>query len=161
MLSNIQGSISNLVSTAGNLILMYFGIMQVINGDSTLGSFMAFMTLSGYFMDPVGRLVGLQLQIQEAGISMKRMTEILEYEREQSCVGGNIDKEDNLSVMLMMNQKWDRDKVYQKLKKVEGDVEVRNVTFRYGNRKPVLKNVSFTVPKGKKVALVGASGSGK
>ncbi len=161
MLSNIQGSISNLVSTAGNLILMYFGIMQVINGDSTLGSFMAFMTLSGYFMDPVGRLVGLQLQIQEAGISMKRMTEILEYEREQSYVGGNIDKEDNLSVMLMMNQKWDRDKVYQKLKKVEGDVEVRNVTFRYGNRKPVLKNVSFTVPKGKKVALVGASGSGK
>lgn len=161
MLSNIQGSISNLVSTAGNLILMYFGIMQVINGDSTLGSFMAFMTLSGYFMDPVGRLVGLQLQIQEAGISMKRMTEILEYEREQSYVGENIGEEENLSVMLMMNQKWDRDKVYQKLKKVEGDVEVRNVTFRYGNRKPVLKNVSFTVPKGKKVALVGASGSGK
>lgn len=161
MLSNIQGSISNLVSTAGNLILMYFGIMQVINGDSTLGSFMAFMTLSGYFMDPVGRLVGLQLQIQEAGISMKRMTEILEYEREQSYVGENIGEEENLSVMLMMNQKWDRDKVYQKLKKVEGDVEVRNVTFRYGNRKPVLKNISFTVPKGKKVALVGASGSGK
>ena len=35
------------------------------------------------------------------------------------------------------------------------------MTFRYGNRKPVLNNISFTIPKGKKVALVGASGSGK
>ncbi|NLD48719.1 MAG: ATP-binding cassette domain-containing protein, partial [Clostridiaceae bacterium] len=38
---------------------------------------------------------------------------------------------------------------------------VKNVTFRYGSRKPVLKDISFTIPKGKKVALVGGSGSGK
>lgn len=84
MLSNTQGSISNLISTAGNLILMYFGIRQVIDGNLTLGSLMAFTTMAGYFMDPVGRLVGLQLQIQEANISMKRLTEILDYEAEQS-----------------------------------------------------------------------------
>ena len=48
MLSNVQGSISSLVSTVGNMILMYFGIMQVIDGNSTLGSLMAFTTLSGY-----------------------------------------------------------------------------------------------------------------
>lgn len=45
MLSNIQGSISSLVSTVGNLALMYFGVMQVIDGDITLGTMMAFMTL--------------------------------------------------------------------------------------------------------------------
>lgn len=140
MLSNIQGSISQLISTVGNLILMYFGIMQVINNDTTLGGMMAFMTLSGYFMDPVSRLVGLQLQIQEANISMKRMTEILDYDEEQ----------------------YDENKnVYQELKSIYGDIEVKNITFRYGNRKPVLKDMSFTIPKGKKVALVGASGSGK
>lgn len=161
MLSIIQGSISNLVSTAGNIILMYFGILQVIDGNTTLGSFMAFMTLSGYFMDPVSRLVGLQLQIQEAGISMRRMTEILDYEREQSPCRENDSEENHPSAMLIMNQDWDIDKAYQKLEKAEGDVEVRNITFRYGNRKPVLKNVSFTIPQGKKVALVGASGSGK
>lgn len=140
MLSNIQGSISGLISQVGNLILMYFGIMQVINNDTTLGAMMAFMTLSGYFMDPLSRLVGLQLQIQEANISMKRMTEILDYEEEQAT--------ENRST-------------YQELKKMEGDIEVKNVTFRYGNRKPVLKDISFSIPKGKKVALVGASGSGK
>lgn len=37
----------------------------------------------------------------------------------------------------------------------------KDVTFRYGNRKPVLRNISFTIPKGQKVALVGSSGSGK
>ncbi|WP_243002634.1 peptidase domain-containing ABC transporter [Lachnotalea glycerini] len=101
---------------------------------------MAFMTLSGYFMEPVSRLVGLQLQIQEANISMKRMTEILDYEEEQETENRG---------------------TYQDTEKLEGDIEVKDVTFRYGNRKPVLKDISFTIPKGKKVALVGASGSGK
>jgi ATP-binding cassette subfamily B protein len=140
MLSNVQGSISQLISTVGNLILMYFGIMQVLNNDITLGAMMAFSTLSGYFMDPVSRLVGLQLQIQEANISMKRMTEILDYEEEQQT---------------------EHKSNYQELENIGGDIEVKNVTFRYGNRKPVLKEISFTIPKGKKVALVGASGSGK
>lgn len=140
MLTNFQGSISNLISTVGNLVLMYIGIMQVINNNITLGSLMAFITLSGYFMDPVGRLVGLQLQIQEANISMRRITEILDYEIEQSA------KQENL---------------FQELENVNGDIKINNLTFRYGNRKPVLLNISFTIKKGEKVALVGSSGSGK
>lgn len=140
MLSNVQGTISGVISQVGNLVLMYFGIMQVIRGDITLGSMMAFMTLAGYFTDPVSRLVGLQLTIQEANISMKRLSEILDYEREQEETA---------------------EECYQEVEKINGDIEFRNVTFRYGNRKPVLSDVSFTIPKGKKVALVGASGSGK
>ena len=140
MLSNVQGVISQLISTAGNLILMYFGIMQVLKGNITLGSYMAFNTLSGYFMEPVSNLVGLQLSLQEANISMKRFSEILDYEEEQP------ETEQNL---------------YQDIEKIEGDIEIRHVTFRYGNRKPTLNDISFTIPKGKKVALVGSSGSGK
>ncbi len=83
MLSNVQGSISSLISTAGNLALTYFGIMQVINNEMTLGGMMAFMTLASYFMDPVSRLVSLQLTIQESNISMKRLSEILDCETEQ------------------------------------------------------------------------------
>lgn len=83
MLSNVQGIISELISTVGNLALMYFGIMQVLEGKITIGSFMAFNTLAGYFMEPVSNLVGLQLSLQEANISMKRFSEILDYEEEQ------------------------------------------------------------------------------
>ena len=140
MLSNIQGTISSLISGVGNLILTYAAIMQVIDGELTLGAMMAFMTLSNYFMDPVGRLVSLQLSIQEANISMKRIAEILDYEREQDD---------------------SNTKNFQEIEKVDGDIEFKNVTFRYGNRKPVLNQISFNIPKGKKVALVGSSGSGK
>lgn len=140
MLSNVQGTISSVISGVGNLVLTYCGIMQVIQGDITLGSMMAFTALAGYFTEPVSNLVGLQLSIQEANISMKRLSEILDYEREQS---------------------EEKKEVYQEVERIEGDIVFKNVTFRYGNRKPALKNISFTIPQGKKVALVGESGSGK
>ena len=140
MLSNVQGAISGVISGVGNLILTYAGIMQVIDGSITLGSMMAFVTMAGYFMDPVGRLVSLQLSIQEANISMRRISEILDYEREQEN---------------------ESEQCYQDLESINGDIQFKNVTFRYGNRKPVLNNISFTIQQGKKVALVGASGSGK
>ncbi|WP_460292641.1 peptidase domain-containing ABC transporter [Clostridium tertium] len=139
VLSNIQGSISGAVSSVGNLILMYIGAMMIMKGDITLGSLMAFSTLSGYFMDPIGRLIGLQLSIQEASISLKRISEIYEVEKEQ----------DETEVEKI------------KLEKIDGDIELNNITFRYGSRSPVLNDVSIKIPKGKKVALVGESGSGK
>ena len=139
VLSNIQESISGVVSTIGNLALMYIGSRMIMNGDITLGSLMSFSTLSGYFMDPIGRLISLQLSIQEASISLKRISEIYEVEKEQ-------DENDTNKI---------------KIDKIDGDIELNNITFRYGSRSPVLKNVSIKIPKGKKVALVGVSGSGK
>lgn len=144
MLSNIQSTISSVISGLGNLVLLYTGISQVINADLTLGSYMAFTTLAGYFMEPVSNLVSLQLSIQEANISMRRISEILDYERE-----------------IGMDEGSDENNLYQEIDKIDGEINVSNVTFAYGNRKPALKNVSFTIPKGKKVALVGSSGSGK
>jgi subfamily B ATP-binding cassette protein MsbA len=48
------------------------------------------------------------------------------------------------------------------IERFEGQIEFRNVTFRYPNaERGALENVSFTIPKGKMVALVGASGAGK
>jgi len=155
MLSNVQGTISSIISGAGNLVLMYVGISSVINNELTLGTYMAFMTLAGYFTNPVSNLVGLQLQIQEANISMKRLSEILDYEREQEV--GLFEN----SCLPDFVSEVRRNQQYQMIEKVDGDIEFKNVTFRYGNRKPALEDVSFTIPKGQKVALVGASGSGK
>lgn len=133
----VQSLISELIGTIGNMVMVYVGIKTVIAGDMTLGTYMAFSTLASYFTNPVSNLVGVQLQIQEAQISMKRLSEILDADPETDAddlvdIGGNI-----------------------------GDIEVQNVTFRYGNRQPALRNISFSIPKGKKVALVGSSGSGK
>lgn len=158
MLSNIQGTISSIISGAGNLVLMYVGISSVINNELTLGSYMAFMTLAGYFTDPISNLVGLQLQIQEANISMKRLAEIMDYEREQEFT---ISEESGIPSLNVRNESHADIHQYQVLEKADGDIEVNNVTFRYGNRRPALDGISFNIKKGQKVALVGASGSGK
>ena len=151
MLSNVQDTISNIISGIENFVLIFLGISLVMNGSLTLGSYMAFMTLAGYFMEPIGNLVGLQLSIQEANISMKRLSEIMEYEQEQAL---NIKNNRNVDEFWYQSP-------YKKINNIKGDICFSHVTFRYGNRKPVLKDISFCIPKGKKVAIVGASGSGK
>ena len=139
-ISTGQGLISTFISTGFSMLTTYVGISQVLHGEMTLGGFMAFSTLSSYFTSPLSNLIGLQMSIQEAGISMKRLTEIMDYPAEDEANEG--------SELIP-------------LEKVEGDIEFKDVTFRYGNRAPALDHVSFTIPAGKKVALVGGSGSGK
>ena len=139
-ISTGQGLISTFISTGFSMLTTYVGITQVLHGEMTLGGFMAFSTLSSYFTSPLSNLISLQMSIQEAGISMKRLTEIMDYPAE--------DENDEGSELTP-------------LEKVEGDIEFKDVTFRYGNRAPALDHVSFTIPAGKKVALVGSSGSGK
>ena len=139
-ISTTQGLISSFISTGFSMLTTYVGITQVLNGEMTLGGFMAFSTLSGYFTSPLSNLIGLQMEIQEASISMKRLTEIMDYPAEYETADGVEQSE---------------------MSKVEGDIEFKDVTFRYGNRTPALDHVSFTIPAGKKVALVGGSGSGK
>ena len=136
--SNIQSSISGFISSIGNIVLMGVAALIVMDGDITLGSMMAFMSLSNYFMEPIGRLVSLQMQIQEANIAMKRMSELYEIEPEQK------DKTNLISEFL-----------------IDGSVNIENLTFRYGSRAPVLKNINLKIESGEKIALVGESGGGK
>ena len=137
-ISTGQSLISSVIMTVLNMVTTYVGITQVLNGQLTLGGYMAFSTLSGYFTSPVSELISMQMSIQEDSISMKRLTEIMDYESEQ-----------------------DDDHEYTEMESMEGDIEFKDVTFRYGNRTPALDHISFTIPQGKKVALVGSSGSGK
>ena len=137
-ISTTQGLISSFISTGFSMLTTYVGITQVLNGEMTLGGFMAFSTLSGYFTSPLSNLIGLQMQIQEASISMKRLTEIMDYESEQ-----------------------DETREYTEMEKIDGDIEFKDVTFRYGNRTPALNHISFTIPQGSFVSLVGESGCGK
>ena len=137
-ISTVQSLISTLITTILGMVTSYVGIMQVLNGEMTLGGYMAFSTLSSYFTSPVSELVSLQMSIQQAQISIKRLTEFMDYESEQ-----------------------DETREYTEMEKIDGDIEFKDVSFRYGSRSPALSHVSFTIPYGKKVALVGSSGSGK
>jgi len=140
VLSNLQGSLSSFTGGVGNIGILVIGGLLVINGQTTLGTLVAFMSLSAFFIEPIGRLINLQLSIQEANISLKRISEIYGVEEEE-----DIESEKDSSVLD------------------EGirDVALENVSFRYGARPLTLNDVSISIPKGKKIAIVGRSGSGK
>ena len=103
-ISTGQSLISSVIMTVLNMVTTYVGITQVLNGQLTLGGYMAFSTLSGYFTSPVSELISMQMSIQEASISMKRLTEIMDYESEQ-----------------------DDDREYTEMESMEGDIEFKDV----------------------------------
>ena len=100
-----------------------------------LGS-MVFNTLLGYFTEPVKNLIGLQPTIQTAMVSADRLGEVIDLDIEQ--------KDERI--------------IPDNLK---GDIEIKNLDFRYGTREQILKNINMKIKKGEKIALVGESGSGK
>ena len=109
----------------------------VLDNEITPGELLSFYALIGYFTGPVSSLVGMNKTIQNAIIAADRLFEIMDLERESS--------ENKVALTREMM----------------GDIEFKNVTFRYGSRVTVFQDFSLLIPKGKVSALVGESGSGK
>lgn len=138
VLKNIQGVVSGGIGTIGNLVFMSVGALAIMNGQLTIGTLIVFQTLSGYFTGPINNLVSLQLTFQEAQIAMNRLREIMEVETEKDMGEELIQGVD-----------------------LDGDIVFDNITFKYGSRPPVIKNLNLTIKQGEKLAIVGESGVGK
>lgn len=135
---NLQGSLVGFVELTGQVVILWIGAYTVIKGNMTIGQLIAYNSLLAYFLDPVKNLINLQPQMQTAIVASERLGEILDLEVEKT-------KEQNKLTPLSL----------------KGSIEFKNVTFRYGTRRPVLENISLIINKGEKIALVGESGSGK
>lgn len=138
MLGNIQSTLTSFFQASVGLALLALGVSRILGAELTLGGLMAFVALSAFFIDPVTRLVGLQLSWQEASLSLRRIGEILDYEGEAAHAEGNPGSRAG-----------------------GGSVSFEAVSFRYNLRELALDDLSFTVDAGSKVAFVGPSGSGK
>ena len=137
--TNIQNSLKSFVQLIGEVVLLWVGGINVIKGNITIGQLITFNTLVIYFLDPVKNLIDLQPKIQTAKVAADRLNEIMELDVEK---------------LEIENKKLKPASIY-------GDIEFKNVDFRYGKRKLVLKDVNLKIQKGSKVAFVGESGSGK
>ncbi|KMP74555.1 peptidase domain-containing ABC transporter (plasmid) [Bacillus wiedmannii] len=139
MLSNLQGSIKMGLELIGGTVILWVGAMQVLKGNMTIGELITYNALLAYFLNPIENLIGIQPTMQSALVAGERLNEIFDLEAEKS------------------------EKEYNKVspKKLSGKLECSNVTFRYGTRKNVLNNISFSIEPGSQVAFVGESGSGK
>lgn len=134
-------AIGGSLSVLSNVTLLWYGASLVLEGSLTPGEFMAFQMLAGQVTGPLGRVIGLWDQLQQARVSLERMSDVLDNDPEP--------------------QPPTEERVYPKV--IRGRVKFDGVFFHYGSKGApyVLRNVSFEAKPGQRIAIVGRSGSGK
>lgn len=130
---------SSIINELKNIFIIFLSAKLVIDGSITLGMMLAISAIVGSLNGPITQLIEFVRELQDAKISLARLSEIHEKEDE---------------VQQEINQ---TNEVPQNV-----DIETKNLSFRYlGSDVPVLDNLSLIIPSNKVTAIVGVSGSGK
>ncbi len=126
------------ISALGLAAVILYGSMQVLAGRMSPGELLIFAGYTQTMYKPVRQMAKLSTKLSKATVSAERLSAVLEVAPEIQ------DKPDAIEA---------RD--------LEGEVVFKDVFFDYGDGNEVLRDVSFAVRPGQRVALVGASGAGK
>ena len=134
------GLLSGLINSIGGTVLLWYGATLVIQGQLTIGQYVAFNMMKGHIISPVIALVGLWDELQEVLISVERLNDVFDTEPEETPGKHGLT-----------------------LPTLQGNLRLENVTFRYDTEEErnTLQNISFEVKAGQTIAIVGRSGSGK
>lgn len=128
---------SDLVSYMQLLSVMVYGTVLCVHGEISVGTFIAFNSYTSMLMWPIRSLGRTIANMSKAGISIDRLRYIMNAEVEE-------DTDQNRDVNL------------------HGDIVFDHVSYQYENGShDILEDVSFTVPGGKTVGILGGTGSGK
>ncbi|UQB67725.1 ABC transporter ATP-binding protein [Epilithonimonas zeae] len=135
----LASPMSEFLGSVTMLIITYYAGTEIINGtNKDPATFLAFIGVFFQVLDPAKRLSNAISAIQGGMASLERVSEVLDYDLK-------VDEVPNPTSISELNDK----------------IEFKNIGFYYEKSNLILKNVSITLPKGKTVALVGQSGSGK
>jgi subfamily B ATP-binding cassette protein HlyB/CyaB len=136
------GLASQLLNAAVTIAILWVGANLVLSRELTIGQLIAFNALMGSVLGPLMGLVGLWNLLNDAGVAMERLGDVLDIEPEQ--------KPGDVASRVVLPD-------------LQGEVRLENVYFRYGGNETayVLENISLDIQPGELVAIVGRSGSGK
>lgn len=126
------------LSAIGVTVIIWYGGLEVINGNLTSGALIAFLIYVVNLANPVKRLSRVYGNIQRSLAAAERVFEILDTEPDIKDIPGAVD-----------------------LPAVEGHVALQQVSFAYSSGQYALREVSLEVKPGQTVAIVGPSGAGK
>ena len=130
-------SMTSFITDIFNVIILIAGGFFLYDGQITFGDYSAFVVSVSLFISPVMTLINFMEQYQTGVTGFERFVEIMDEAPEEDTPGA-VD-----------------------IGEVQGDIELRNVTYGYENGVAVLDNLSLSVKKGQTYALVGPSGGGK
>ena len=125
-----------LIGSLGVVLVIAVGAQEVLRGAMPLGNLVAFLMLTGFLYEPIGKLHSLNQLIQAGRAAGERVFEIIDEKIEPD---------------------WER----RESVAIEGDIRFENVSFAYGEGLPALDHITFHAKPGETVALVGATGAGK
>jgi ATP-binding cassette, subfamily B, bacterial HlyB/CyaB len=138
-LAAFAGEGIHLVQKLVTVGILWLGALEVINGAMTVGGLVAFNMLAGRVSQPVIRLAQLWQELQQTGVSVARLGDILNVRTENAHAGARA-----------------------QLPQIQGAIQFDQVRFRYRpDGAEVLRGVSFQMKPGEVLGLVGRSGSGK
>jgi ATP-binding cassette subfamily B protein len=139
VLEQTQSIGSNFINELKNIFIIFVSALSVINGKLTIGEMMAITSIVGTLNGPIVQLIGFIRELQDAKISLARLSEIHEMDDEVQT------EKDKLTEIPC-----------------DEDIIIKDLSFRYlGSDTNVLKELNMVIPAKKITAIVGTSGSGK
>ena len=122
------------------VLILAVGAHQIMQGWLTVGTLVAFQSLSASFIGPINNIIRLASQVQRIRGDLTRLDDVLNYPEDQ-----------RLSITTKSQPK-----------KLSGAIDVKQLTFHYSSVLPaVLRDITFQIKPKQRIAIVGATGSGK
>ena len=138
--SGLMGPLMGFIGNFGYVAVCVSGALLVANGMIEIGTIVSFMIYIRLFTQPLSQLAQVFTSLQSTAAASERVFKLLEQ--------GELENEDNKTDFLPPES-------------VKGNIQFKDVKFGYDENKIIIKDLSFDVKSGQKVAIVGPTGAGK